>query len=82
MNTAHPNCHVHYWREGGVEVDFVLHDGNRLLAIEVKSGKTRGVIKGFESFLDEYSNARTLLVGADGVSLQEFLSYPATHWLE
>ncbi len=82
MNTAHPNCHVHYWREGGVEVDFVLHDGNKILAIEVKSGKTRGAIKGFENFLDEYSSARTLLVGADGVSLQEFLSYPATHWLE
>lgn len=82
MNTAHPNCHVYYWREGGVEVDFVLQDGNKLLAVEVKSGKTRGAIKGFESFLDEYNNARTLLVGADGVSLQEFLSYPAIHWLE
>ena len=82
INTAFPNCHVHYWRERGIEVDFVLHNGNRLLAIEVKSGKTGGVFKGFESFLGEYSNSGTLLVGADGVSLQEFLSYPATHWLE
>lgn len=81
INTAHPNCHVHYWREAGVEVDFVLHDGNRLLAIEVKSGKYQGAIQGFDSFLDAYSSAKTLLVGSDGVSLQEFLSYPATHWL-
>ncbi|MGF1643471.1 MAG: ATP-binding protein, partial [Thiotrichales bacterium] len=36
-NTAFDTCEVLYWRESPVEVDFVISDGRRLVAIEVKS---------------------------------------------
>jgi predicted AAA+ superfamily ATPase len=36
-----PATHLHYWRDGDLEVDFVLTHGPRLLAIEVKSGRPR-----------------------------------------
>lgn len=49
-----------YWRTAdGIEVDFVIEAGRRLLPIEVKSG-TRALpadAKGLEIFLDEYADA-------------------------
>ncbi|MNG10213.1 hypothetical protein D3C84_936700 [compost metagenome] len=73
---------MQYWRESPNEVDFVLNDGNRLLAIEVKSGKTFAKPKGLERFSGQYRYARTLIVGEGEVPLAEFLSHPAKHWLE
>ena len=38
FNTGTPEHRLHYWRENGSEVDFVLTRGRRLVAFEVKSG--------------------------------------------
>lgn len=81
-NTATDNCQVQYWRESPNEVDFVLNDGRRLLAIEVKSGKTYATPKGLSIFVGKYQQARQLIVGEGGIPLAEFLAYPAQHWLE
>ncbi|MDR7484567.1 MAG: ATP-binding protein [Armatimonadota bacterium] len=69
-----------YWRDRNREVDFVLRRGRRLVAIEVKSGRRRHTLPGLEAFADLFRPARTLIVGADGVPLEEFLARPATHW--
>ncbi len=82
LNTVKASSKIYYWRDKGLEIDFVLQDGKHLLAIEVKSSKRQSPLKAFEKFTHEYKNARTLLVGADGVSLQEFFSYPAQYWLK
>ena len=81
-NTAGRDIEVCYWRDGVQEVDFVLRGRRRLLAIEVKSRRRRGRLTGLEAFAARFKAARCLLVGADGVPLEEFLSSPATHWLE
>src|SRR5690606_36308351 len=81
-NSASDNCQVQYWRESPEEVDFVLHDGNRLAAIEVKSSKVFAKPKGLERFSNQYKHACTLIVGEGGISLAEFLTQPAKHWLE
>lgn len=81
MNTAHDECDVHYWREDGHEVDFVLSKPAKLLGIEVKSGKTGIVHKGLQAFSQTHSGSKTLLVGDAGIPLYEFLSAPANHWL-
>lgn len=81
MNTAHDECDVHYWREDGHEVDFVLSKPAKLLGIEVKSGKTGIVHKGLQAFGQTHSGSRTLLVGDAGIPLYEFLSAPANNWL-
>lgn len=73
---------VTYWRERNQEVDFVLQRGTSLVAIEVKSAARRGKMEGMEAFRREFAPLRTLLVGADGISLEEFLSTPASSWLE
>lgn len=80
-NTASPDCRIHYWRNGTDEVDFVLERGNRLAAIEVKSGAIPGVNRGMATFQKSFGDCRQLLIGEGGIPLAEFLSYPAEHWL-
>ena len=41
---------LHYWRETGAEVDFLLTKGDRIAAIEVKSGAARERPAGLDAF--------------------------------
>lgn len=81
-NTAASNEDVSYWRESPHEVDFVICDAMRLTALEVKSGATAGKLSGLDEFSKQHPKAKPLLIGAGGVDLTEFLSYPLVHWLE
>jgi len=71
---------VTYWREGGHEVDFVVARGNDVWAIEVKSGRS-GKTSGLTRFRTRYPEARVLLVGGQGIPLEEFFSRNAGSWL-
>jgi hypothetical protein len=81
-STLGTGIEVYYWRERDQEVDFVLQQANKLLAIEVKSGMFKGKHSGLSAFAREFPQARTMLVGQDGIPLEEFLSYPAAQWLK
>lgn len=72
---------VSYWRERNDEVDFVLHDENFVLGIEVKSG-VEGYTKGMEKFTQKFAGARTLLVGHNGFALEDFLKTSPRNLLE
>lgn len=72
---------VFYWRNHQKEVDFVLREGDRLLAIEVKSGVFKRKHPGMDGFMQAFPRARALWVGREGVPVEEFLSYPAAHWI-
>jgi predicted AAA+ superfamily ATPase len=72
---------VFYWRERSREVDFVLRSGRSVVAIEVKSGRAPESLAGMEALTKEVRLKRKLLVGADGISLEEFLLKPVEHWL-
>jgi predicted AAA+ superfamily ATPase len=70
-----------YWREGNEEVDYVLRRGRKLAAIEVKSGLPGSRLQGLEAFTQAYRPQRTVIVGADGIPIDEFLSAPAGSWV-
>lgn len=72
---------VTYWRDRNQEVDFVLHQGKTTVAIEVKSGRRRETLAGMEAFAEQYNPKRKLLVGGQGIPLEEFLVHPAEFWL-
>jgi len=74
-------CELFYWREGNLEVDFVVRAGRRLLAIEVKSSRAPTTHSGLTSFIERFRPARPLLVGGDGIPVEEFLSRPVEDWL-
>lgn len=71
---------IHYWRERGDEVDFVIERRGALTAIEVKSGRARGARSGLAAFAARYGKVRKLFVGGDGIDVEEFLlSAPEHH---
>ena len=74
-------CELFYWRDRNREVDFVVRAGRILTAIEVKSGRSRDTLPGMEAFSVAFKPKRKLLVGGDGIALEEFLSQPVLHWV-
>lgn len=74
-------CALHYWRERNHEVDFVVRAGRRLTAIEVKSGRAPQAHPGTAAFAQAFKPKRTLLVGGDGIALDDFLMRPVAHWV-
>ena len=82
INGTHgTNAEVFYWRERSREVDFVLRSGRSTVAIEVKSGRAREAIAGMEAFSKAFKVTRKLLIGGDGVSIEEFLLNSVEYWL-
>lgn len=74
-------CTLHYWRERNQEVDFVVQAGRTLTAIEVMSGRAPQAHAGTAAFVKAFKPGRTLLVGGDGLALDEFLMRPAAQWV-
>ena len=72
---------VYYWSGRNHEVDFVLRRGKKLVAIEVKSGRRRDNLPGLAQFRREFDVSRALLVGADGIPIEEFLAKPLDTWI-
>jgi len=75
-------CDLFYWRDRGVEVDFIVRSGNSLTAIEVKSGRTPNARSGLMAFGAAFKPQRKLLVGGDGIALEAFLSRPVQFWVK
>lgn len=74
-------CELFYWRDRGQEVDFVARSRNRLVAIEVKSGRAPQAHAGTMAFAAAFKVPVSLLVGGDGIPVEEFLAQPVAHWL-
>jgi predicted AAA+ superfamily ATPase len=74
-------CSLYYWRERGHEVDFVVQTGRRLTAIEVKSGRAPLAHAGTAAFSAAFKVHRTLLVGGDGVKVDDLLGRPVAQWI-
>lgn len=74
-------CDLYYWREVNKEVDFVVQAGRRLTSIEVKSGRAPQAHSGTAAFAEAFKSQRSLLVGGDGIALEEFLMRPVDHWV-
>lgn len=72
---------IYYWRERNREVDFVVQTPTTLAVIEVKSSRSRDMHPGVEAFKTAFGPTRSLLVGGQGIALDEFLSRPLSHWI-
>ncbi|MDE3045767.1 MAG: ATP-binding protein [Verrucomicrobiota bacterium] len=62
-----------YWREGDAEVDFVLQQGETMIALEVKSSGKSLKRSAIDSFTKQFHPKRILLIGEKGIPLQQFL---------
>ena len=82
INNKPENSGLYYWRESPSEVDFVLTSGEKILAIEVKSGSDYAAPKGLRIFSEKFKNATPIVVGADGIAISDFLLQPVESWLK
>ena len=64
------DCDLFYWREDNEEVDFVLRRADKVLAIEVKSGK-RQSNSGLSTFRQMYNPQHSLVVGGEALPLED-----------
>ena len=78
---ASGQCELFYWRERNQEVDFVVRIGHKVTAIEVKSGRSASALPGMQAFNAAFKPDRMLLVGGNGIPLEEFLFTPVTQWV-
>ncbi|MCL2280837.1 ATP-binding protein [Candidatus Saccharibacteria bacterium] len=67
------NAQLFYWREGELEVDFVLKYGAKILGIEVKSSDSEMNMPSAMRFKEKFPESEILLVGDKGVKWQKFL---------
>jgi predicted AAA+ superfamily ATPase len=72
---------LQYWRERSDEVDFVLSQGDKVTAIEVKSGRHKGALAGLKKFTQHYQVSKPLVVGTGGISVADFLLSAPDQWL-
>ncbi|KQC07910.1 MAG: hypothetical protein APR62_05695 [Smithella sp. SDB] len=72
---------ITYWRQGNYEVDYIVTRGPETWAIEVKSGLSKKV-NGLTRFLSLYSDAKPLIIGRQGIPLEEFFSTEPQNWLK
>jgi hypothetical protein len=81
-STASTGVEVGYWLDRNREVDFVLIAGDTAVAIEVKSGRRPTAFPGMDAFARAFRVKRQLLVGTQGIAIEEFLTTPVEHWIK
>ena len=52
-----------------------------MTAIEVKSGRVAETLPGMAAFAEAFKPERMLLVGGEGIAVEEFLLKPVEHWV-
>ena len=81
VNSAAGKSEVFYWRDRGREVDLVFRANRHVVAIEVTSGRRKDSLPGLDAFGKAYPRVRKLLVGGQGIPVEEFLLTPPEKWL-
>ena len=73
---------VYYWRQGNYEVDFIILKGEKIVAVEVKSGKNRMSLPGLNLFQKSYKTHKVITVGVPGFEIRKFLQTPIIEWFD
>ena len=75
-------CEVFYWRERSHEVDFVVRAGKTVTRDRSQERADAGFVPGLAAFGAAFPRTRKLLVGGDGIAVEEFLEKPVEHWVK
>lgn len=59
---------IFYWRDGDLEVDYIVETAGRLFAIEVKSGRRRSV-RGLEGFVKKFKKATPVFITHENIEI-------------
>jgi len=75
------STNVWYWRQGDLEVDYVVRVGRSVFALEVKSGVREEPMRGLSAFTHRFRGARPLVIGPAGIHVEDFLASEPVRWL-
>ena len=67
---------------GSILGDFILKKGKNLTAIEVKSSYKKEKLSGLDAFAKAYNPKLLLVIGQQGISLEDFLKKPIENWVK
>ena len=67
---------LNYWSGANREVDYVLSQKGKVIAIEVKSNRKKAALPGISAFTKQFNVNKSLLVGAQGIPLEDFFTMP------
>ena len=62
-------------RKRSAKIDFALQSGTDVIALEIKSGR-QGKVSGLQAFKDGYKKSRVMIIGGNGIPLEEFFTTP------
>ena len=71
--SATEDFELFWWREGDLEVDYILQSGDQLIALEIKSGRKKSN-KGLPEFVLRNPGTRALTVGSPEAPIEAFLA--------
>ena len=74
------NIGLYYWAGHNREIDFLLVKDTLIVAIEVKSGRWKLNLPGMDYLSREYKIHKKLLIGNNGIPIEEFLTIPPSEW--
>jgi len=60
----------------------MLKKGEKIIALEVKSSLKKETLSGMNTFVKMYAPFKALVIGSQGIPIQEFLSIPIDIWFQ
>ena len=82
LNSKSENCSLYFWQNREYGVDFVVKGVSDLTAIHVAPEEKERLCQDLVEFQKKFPKAQVILIGAGGVSVDEFLSRPVKEWCE
>ncbi len=68
------STNIYYWRHVNHEIDFIVKKGKEIIALEVKSGRNKKYISGFDALKKVSKIKKNLIIGREGIPIKDFLS--------
>jgi len=73
---------IFYWKEGNYVVDFVIRKGETIITLMVNPSKKGIGVRAVEVFSEIYRPQQNLIVGEQGIPVDQFLLTPLVTWIE
>lgn len=72
---------LYYWASGDREVDYILAGAGKVVAFEIKSTRRRASLPGIDAFEKEFGPVSKVLVGGQGLPLNDFFRMEPREWI-
>lgn len=72
---------IFYWKDNNKSIDFIIRKDEDIIVVDVNTHKKGKNIQGVNVFKQKYQPSKILIVGEEGISVEEFLLNPLEAWI-